>query len=224
MLVRSGTTMIFEQSRETDAIRYAVLHRLAPGIRHSLMGELQAIQFMAELAARQRDASDDARAVDGLQQVIAQTRATVASCRSIIEWLRPEAGATTALGEGVTLCLKLVGDDWPLRGVQATIEVRAPDALVDRAALRELLAASLMALIDMHPGTLDIDVQGDTAADDVELRLRARAADRRPTIRPSADERKFTWADVQMLATAHGVSCSCQASGATIRLRRARPA
>ena len=217
--------MNFEHSRETDAIRYAVLHRLAPGIRHGLMGELQAIQFMAELAARQRDVSGDGeRVADGLQQVVAQARATVASCRSVIEWLRPEAGATTALGEGVALCLKVVGDDWPLRGVEATTELRTPDALVDKTALRELLAASLMALIDMHPGTLDIDVQGDAAANDVELRLRARAADRRPTIQASADERKFTWADVQILATAHGVSCSCQASGATIHLRRATPA
>jgi hypothetical protein len=212
--------MTFEHNRETDAIRYAVLHRLAPGIRHGLMGELQAIQFMAELAVRQRDAGDDARVQDGLQQVIAQTRATVASCRSVIEWLRPEPGATTPLGEGVAQCLRVVGDDWPLRGVEATSEMRAPDALVDKTALRELLAASLMALIDMHPGTLDIDIHGDAAVDDVELKLHARAADRRPTIQAPADERKFTWADVQMLATAHGVSCSCQASGATIRLRR----
>jgi hypothetical protein len=213
--------MIFEQGRETDAIRYAVLHRLAPGIRHSLMSELQAIQFMAELAARQRDPSGEARMLEGLQQVIAQTRATAASCRSVIEWLRPEAGATTPLGEGVAQCLKVVGDDWPLRGVEATAEVRAPDALVEKVALRELLAASLMALIDMHPGTLDIDLHGDAVGNDVELTLRARAADRRPTIRASGDERKFTWADVQMLATAHGVPCSCQASGATIHLRRA---
>jgi hypothetical protein len=216
--------MTFENSRETDAIRYAVLNRLAPGIRHGLMGELQAIQFMAELAARRRDASDDVAPLDGLQQVISQTRATVANCRSIIEWLRPEAGATTALGEGVAQCLKVVGDDWPLRGVEAVTEVRAPDALVDKAALRELLAASLMALMDMHPGTLDIEVHGDAAADDVELRLRAHAAGRRATILPASDERKFTWADVQILATAHEASCSCQASGTTIRLRRAAPA
>jgi hypothetical protein len=221
----NGTTLISEHSRETDAIRYAVLHRLAPGIRHSLMGELQTIQFMAELAARQRDErSQDARMLDGLQQVIAQARSTVTSCRSIIEWLRPETGATTALGVGVAQCLKVVGDDWPLRGVEATTELSAPETLVDRTALRELLATSLMALIDMHPGTLDIDVHGDADTDDVELKLRARAANRRPTIQAVGGERKFTWADVQMLARAHGVFCSCQASGATIRLRRVEAA
>ncbi len=217
--------MTSEYSRETDAIRYAVLRRVAPGIRHGLMGELQAIQFMAELAARQRDdRGDGARTLDGLQQVLAQARSTVASCRSIIEWLQPEAGATTPLGVGIAQCLKVVGDDWPLRGVEASTELHAPDTLVDRSALRELLAASLMALTDMHPGALDIDVHCAADTDDAELRLRARAAGRRSTIEAFADERKFTWADVQMLAKAHGAPCSCQASGATIRLRRVAPA
>jgi hypothetical protein len=216
--------MTSEYSRETDAIRYAVLYRLAPGIRHGLMGELQAIQFMAELAARQRDErANSARTMDGLQQMVVQTRGTVAHCRSLIEWLRPESGATTALGVGVAQCLKVVGDDWPLRGVEATTELGAADTLVDKAALREMLAASLMALIDMNPGTLDIDVRSDADADEIELSLRARPADRRATIRSGADERRFTWADVQLLARAHGVSCSCRASTATIRLRRAVP-
>lgn len=214
--------MTSDYGRESDAVRYALLHRLAPGIRHGLMGELQAIQFMAELAARQRDERGE-RSPDGLQQVIAQTKSTVANCRSIIEWLQPEAGATT-LSVGVAQCLKVVGDDWPLRGVETTTELLAPDALVDKAALREMLAASLMALTDMHPGTLDIDVRGDADAHEAELTLRARAVERRATIRAAAGARKFTWADVQLLARAHGVPCACQESGTTFRLRRVAPA
>jgi hypothetical protein len=217
--------MTSEQTRETDAIRYALLYRLAPGIRHGLMGELQAIQFMAELAARQRSERDSSsRTLDGLQQMVAQTRGTVAYCRSLIEWLRPDPGATTALGEGITQCLKVVGDDWPLRGLDATTELGAADTLVDKGALREILAASLMALIDMNPGTLDIDIQSNADADDVELSVRARAADRRATIHPGDDGHRFTWADVQLLAKAHGASCSCHAGGATFRLRRVTPA
>ncbi len=213
--------MIDDDDETANAIRYAVLRRLAPGIRHSLMGELQAIQFLAELAARQLHASGDAAKIgDGLAHIISQTRNTVGTCRSIVEWLRPDAGETTALGEGVEQCLKLAGDEWPLRGVEARTELRAADALVDRAALRELFTASLIALTDMHPGTLDIDVHSAADAEDVELRLYARAADRRSSMPPLDDERKFTWADVQMLAKAHGVPCSCQAHGATLRLRR----
>ncbi|HEY2969764.1 MAG TPA: hypothetical protein VGK75_15540 [Casimicrobiaceae bacterium] len=213
--------MTSEDEATADGIRYAVLRRLAPGIRHSLMGELQAIQFLAELAARQLQASTDpAKVADGLSHIIAQTRSTVGSCRSIVEWLRPDAGATTAVGEGVAQCLKLAGDDWPLRGVEATTKLQATDVLVDKAALRELLTASLIALTDMHPGTLDIDVQSAADGDDVELKLHARAADRRSSLPPAEHERRFTWADVQMLAKVHGVSCSCQAHGTILRLRR----
>jgi len=210
-----------EEATAADGIRYAVLRRLAPGIRHSLMGELQAIQFLAELAARQLQASaDPAKIQDGLSHIIAQTRNTVGTCRSIVEWLRPDAGATTALGEGVAQCLKLAGDDWPLRGVEATTRLQATDVLVDKAALRELLTASLIALTDMHPGTLDIDVLSAADADDIELRLHARAADRRSSLPPAEHERRFTWADVQMLAKLHGVPCSCQAHGTVLRLPR----
>ena len=212
--------MIDQDDETANAIRYAVLRRLAPGIRHGLMGELQAIQFLAELAARQLQASaDPAKVQDGLSHLIAQTRNAVGSCRSIVEWLRPDAGATP-LGDGVAQCLKLAGDDWPLRGIEATTDLKAADALVDTAALRELLIASLLALTDMHPGTLDIVVQSVADAEDVELKLHSRAADRRAGMPPAAHERRFTWADVQMLAKAHGVACSCQADGAALRLRR----
>jgi len=208
----------------TDAIRYAVLRRLAPGIRHSLMGELQAIQFLAELASRQLQiAADTAKVQDGLSHIIAQTRNTVISCRSIVEWLRPESGATIVLREGVEQCLKLAGDDWPLRGIEATTALDAADALVDKAALRELFIASLIALTDMNPGTLDIEVQSGADGEDIELKLQAHAAARRSSMPPSGHGRTFTWADVQMLAKAHEVACACRGQGATLRLRRAAP-
>jgi CheY-like chemotaxis protein len=42
--------------RDADAIRYIVL-QLASGLRHTLMGELQSIQFLAELGARRMEDS-----------------------------------------------------------------------------------------------------------------------------------------------------------------------
>src|SRR5437773_9990573 len=99
--------MTSQEEATADAIRYAVLHRLAPGIRHTLMGELQAIQVLAELAPRQLQASaDPAKVQDGLSHIIAQTRNTVGSCRSIGQWLRPDTGATTAVGAGIVQVLR----------------------------------------------------------------------------------------------------------------------
>ena len=213
--------MTHNNDEGADAVRYAVLRRLAPGIRHGLMGDLQAIQFLAELAARQLHASADiAKVEDGLAQIIAQIRGTVGSSRSIVEWLRPEAGATIALGEGIAQCLKLAGDDWALRGVEARTNLQATGALVDKAALRELFVTSLLALTDACPGSLDIEVRSAAGGDEIELELNARPADRRASMPPPEHERKFAWADVQLLAQAHGVSCACGSHGAMLRLRR----
>ena len=38
--------------RDADSVRYIVLRKLASGLRHTMMGELQSIQFLAELGAR----------------------------------------------------------------------------------------------------------------------------------------------------------------------------
>lgn len=210
-----------QDNETTNAIRYAVLQRLIPGIRHGLMGELQAIQYLAELAERQLQASaDSAKVRDGVLHIIAHTGNTVGSCRSLAEWLRPTAGATTAIGAGIAECLKLAGDDLPLRGIEATTNLQAPEAQVERAALCEVFTATLLALIDMHPGTLDIDVESAADGDHIELRFHARSADRQCSMPPFEPERRFTWADVQMLAKAHGVPCSCSVHGATLRLRQ----
>jgi hypothetical protein len=216
------TTMTTNHDNEgADAVRYAMLRRLAPGIRHGLMGDLQAIQFLAELAARQlRVSADVAKVEESLTQIIAHTRSNVVSCRSIVDWLRPEGGATIALGEGVAQCLKLAGDDWALRGVEASTSLLATEALVDKAALRELLIASLLALTDTHPGSLDIDVRSAVDGNDVELDVEARVADRRASMPLSQHERKLAWADVNILAQVHGVPCACRPTGATLRLRR----
>lgn len=205
----------------TDSIRYAVLCRLAPGIRHGLMGDLQAIQFQAELAMRQLDlCAESGKLRDGLEHLVTQARVTVANCRSIVDWLRPERGASIVLGDGVAQCLRLAGDDWPLRGIEATTELQGADVPVGKTALRELFTASLIALIDLHPGTLDIDVRSSVDAQGVELRIRGRRADRQSSMPPAEQDRSFTWEDVRTLARAHGVDCAFDGSSASLRLLR----
>ncbi len=203
-----------------NALRYALLRRLLPGIRHKMLGELQAVESLAELAARQLQADGEPReARESVALVVAHVREAVASARSMMKWLRPEPGVTIPLGEAVVQCLEVVGDDWPLRGIEATTDLRGADALVDRAALRELFAVSVVALIDVHSGPLDIDVQSVGEADHVDLTLQVRTAARRARV-PLPAEPRFGWADVQALANAHGAPCTWHAHGATFRLRR----
>jgi hypothetical protein len=123
--------------RDPDAIRYAVLRKLASGMRHSLMGELQTIQFSAELAARMIETGGGGPKLDEcIKQLPDQTRAAVKSCRAMMEGLRPDDKASTRVDEAVELCLKVAGDDWPLRGIEASTDLKSGDALVSKPLLR----------------------------------------------------------------------------------------
>jgi hypothetical protein len=73
---------------DADAIRYAVLRKLASGMRHSLMGELQTLQFSAELASKMLHAGAGGPKLDDcIRQLPDQTRSAVSSARPVIEWL-----------------------------------------------------------------------------------------------------------------------------------------
>lgn len=204
--------------RDADAIRYAVLRKLASGMRHSLMGELQTIQFSAELAAKMLETGATGPKLDEcIRQLPDQTRAAVSSCRAVIEWLRPDDKATTTVGEAMQQCLKVAGDDWVLRGIESSTDLQSGDAKVSKQVLRELCVTSLLALTDTHPGPIDIAVSSKVAGSEVILSLSARQAERKSPFPPLTLYRSLSCDDVMAVARADGVSCSC--AGGTITLR-----
>ncbi len=211
-------------ARDADAVRYAVLQRLASGMRHTLMAELQSIQFAAELAARmQANGVTGPRLAECLDRMSAQTHAAIDSARSIVEWLRPDDKATTTLDEALRRCLRIAGDDWSLRGIEASTDVRTGDTLVAKAALHELLVTSLFALIDTHPGPLDIEVKGGPAGEDVIVSLRAKPAARQAPFPALSIHRAVTCDDVVTVGTARGIACTPSDGTMTLRLRAVPP-
>ncbi len=209
-------------AQDADAIRYAVLRKLASGMRHSLMGELQTIQFSAELAARMLDSGTAGAKLDEcIKQLPDQTRAAVKSCRAMIEWLRPDEKATTTVDEAVQHCLKLAGDDWTLRGIEASTDVKSGDALVSKPVVRELLVTSLLALTDTHPGPIDIAIVAEPAGGEVLVSLSAKRAERKTLFPPLTHYRALTYDDVIAVGKANGVKCAWLDGTITLRLRAA---
>ena len=207
-------------TRDADAVRYIVLRKLASGLRHTLMGELQSVQFLAELGARHIDnGADEAKARDCIAKISLATSEAIATCHSVIAWLRPEEGATTTLGEAVDQCVRLAGDDWRMRATRATVEMPGPasQAKVSKAAARELIVTSLLALTDQHQRSLDIEVVAALAGDRVDLRLRALHSKRAPPLPASIVYHALGWEDVALLAVAHGVVCECEGDAAMLR-------
>ena len=204
--------------RDADAIRYAVLRKLASAIRHSLMGDLQTIQFSAELAARMiANGSGGPKLDECIKLLPDQAGAAVNSCRAMIEWLRPDEKAATTVEETLRQCLKVAGDDWSLRGIEASTDIRSGGALVSKPVLRELLVTSLLTLSDTHPGPIDIAVASEANGDEVIVSLSAKVAQRKTQFPALTLYRALTYDDVMTIGRANSVPCSC--SDGTISLR-----
>jgi hypothetical protein len=199
-----------DRNDRVDAIRYAILRKLAPGLRHALMGELQAIQLSAEFASRMlRPDVDLGEVRASLGRIPHQCSDAVKAGRLLIEWLMPEEGTTASVGESVRQCLKLAGEDWFLRGIEATTDLAAADVQVSKGALRELIVTALLVLTDMHDQPADVHVRVQTVGDHVEIVVQAHAANRTASIPPMRSYRKLGWADLEVLARAHGIPCVC---------------
>jgi hypothetical protein len=205
-----------------DAIRFAVLRKLAPGLRHALMGELQGLQLSAEFASRAlRAGADLAEVRDHVDRMPQQCSAAIKTGRAVIEWMQPGQG-TTAVGEGIAQCLKLAGEDWFLRGVVATMDVPDRDIHVATGALRELVVTALLVLTDRFDRPADFRVAARRVEDHVDVVLEARAAARAASFTPANPYRTLGWADLKALADAHGVACACEGDTAALQFRCAK--
>ena len=163
---------------------------------------------------------------DSIGKIPAAASEAIATCHSMIEWLRPDDGASATLAEVVGQCVKLAGDDWRMRGIQATIGIPDPagQARVPRSAARELVVASLLAMTDLHPGPLDIEIVAALEGDAVELRLQWRIAARPVPFPPATTrDRALEWDDVAVLAAAHDVCLSRAGDSLSLRFALAPP-
>src|SRR5262249_11990098 len=155
---------------------------------------------------------------NSVRQLAPQTQAAVAAAATLIEWLREDERATTSLEDSLPQYLRVAGDDWNLRGIEGTLDVRTDGAHVAKAALRELAVASLLALTDAQPGALDVRVAAERAGDEIVVRLSATAGNRTSPLPELARTSRIGCFEVNALAAAHGIACACNRDEVTLRL------
>jgi hypothetical protein len=201
-----------------DAIRYALLRELAPGLRHALMGELQAIQLLAELAARTLGAgADPVGARDSIDRIVDRCSDATKSGRALVEWMRPEPGTTISIQEGVAQCIKLASEGWFLYGIEVRTDLHDGDIQVQSAGLRELVVAALLILTDISGGPSDVHVSARSLEGHVQVVIRADRANRVASMPPSRPYRKLGWADLELLASARSVACARDGNAVSLR-------
>ena len=149
-----------DSGKRVEAARYALLRRLAPALRHRMVGALHPIELIAEAIDRQLQAAvpdlENARASLGKIKNLSHSAAL--SCTNLSSWLAPEEGAVTMLGEGIDECLALLKTDFDLRGFAVRDEAREIGADVPLAAVRNVLTASLIAAADSAPRPADLSL------------------------------------------------------------------
>jgi hypothetical protein len=213
---------VIEANNEADCVRYVLIRKLAAGLRHRLMGDLQAIAFTAELCSRMLDSNRGSDQIRGqLEQISAHTGVAADSCRALVEWLRPDDSARSSFGEVVDLCLRVAGDDWSLRGIAASVRLsdECRDATVARHVACELVVASVLTLVDLRRGGVRLELRAERVDGNVMLDVRSEAGEDNgmPPLPPTY--RQLDWNDVMVLASAHGVQCTCRREQYSISLR-----
>ena len=109
--------------RAADAIRYVVLGIVAAGLRHSIAGQLQAIQASAEVAATMLDRGGDrATVARNLARIPNLCKSAGTRLGMLVEWLRPDVAVKGSARDCIKQCVELVGEDLALRGIEVAVD------------------------------------------------------------------------------------------------------
>lgn len=191
-----------------DAARYSVLRRLAPALKHDMVVNLQAVAMMAEvLSARLEKGSPAPGEFQGsVSKMNRLARDAVMTCLRVAAWIEPSEEESIRLREGVDECVALLRSSLNFRGFSVGNEVPETEFEVSRAALRNLLAASLIALADSAQESCDLAITAETSSGFAVLTVRCQPREGEPdSLTADPAWRELDWADVQALAMAEGV-------------------
>ena len=220
------TPFTADDAAQAEAARYALMRRLAPTIRHHLIGEFQPLGMITALMDRRLQAS--APNISSLRENSSSlgqmSRSAAESCMKLMTWFAPKANAITRLDVGVLDCLSVLTTDFRFRGFVIVNEVKDMPMIVSLTALRSVLPAALIALSDEKPGAADLRLQARKLGNDAELSLLRVPADRPADNSPTGDYRQLNWRDVQALAQAEAAGFSQSADGVRLIFTSAAPA
>lgn len=190
-------------SRRVEAARYALLQRLTQSLRHRMLVHLQPIDMLTHVVERRlAQPEPDLRRVGAdMGRVQGYARDAVQANLDVVTWLAPEPGRRVALRDGVDECMVLLRGYFAFRGfgLRHTLDDGAPQ--VPQSALRTLLPAVLIALMDAASATGELVVDAGPGEATLQVRCVPGAAPA-PAVPPP--ERPLAWDEIEWLARAEG--------------------
>ncbi|MEY2619713.1 MAG: hypothetical protein RL522_2715 [Pseudomonadota bacterium] len=207
-----------------DGLRYALLRRVAPALRHEAVAPLQPIAMAASVLERRlRDPAPDLALVqDTAGRLVGYSRTAVQSCLELVEWLTPPPGQGLSLQAAVRSTLDLLRGSLSLRGFTLREELQGTEALVRHTGLHHVLTACLLWLTDSAGAPAEVTLRAQDDGSQIQLVLDLQATeggaglDDPPAYRPLRGE--------EVAALAHEEGIALHRQGDTLALTLARAA
>jgi signal transduction histidine kinase len=201
-----------------EAAQFALLRRLAPSLRHRLIGGLHPINLLAELAARRlaSEPPDLVSARDAITRIQAQGRLATATSVATLAWITGEESASIPLKDGIEETVALVRTDSEMRGTELSSRIGDLDVTVARRALRTVFTAMLVSAVDAvpRPARIELTVSKEDGGSGggVVVRVENVSLQEAGNAEFAGEGRPLTWDDVQALARLEGVEVHATAA------------
>lgn len=217
------SAVCLEDFEKEDAARYRLLRRLAPSIRHDLLGALQVPEWMTGMIEKRlRSASPD---LDEIREALALLRSAsekaVSSSMNVMNWIEPDAELTSDVDTAVLDCIAMLSSPLKLRGFDLVNDVTGLEARLSVAAIRHVLSAALITFSDQSEAPAALLVEAQAMPGHVEISIVLRPTDKASTYFDAKADRPLGWHDVEALAKAQSVLLTVTPDAAHLTFNRA---
>lgn len=193
-------------ARQAEGARYALLRRLAPGIRHDMAGALQPISMVAAILEKrlQKPAVDLVALAKNVHAVNSLTREASLACMHLMDWLSPKIDEFTPVHTGIAEAIALVTTDLSFKGFTLVNQTDAVDGAVAVrvSVLHGLFMAALLAITDSHSGPAQVLLDARAQSDKLVFSIALEPLDEAQMAGMPPGYRCLDWDDVQALAAA----------------------
>lgn len=213
------------ESRLREAAYYTLLRRIAPTIRHHMVGDLQPMGMIcATMERRMKNGNADLAVIqDNVGKIDTLSRQAVKSCLGLMTWVAPEEKAITPLSAALADCMSLLKNEFSFRGYTILLDADEHLEEIARNAVRHVLSAVLISLSDEQEGPGELKVTVESTATEAVLHIGRRATEGAEPFANAGRYRPLEWRDVEAIARAESAGLQRQADRVTLRFALALP-
>ena len=222
MLKSSAQSAMRPAALNPEASHFALLQRLAPALRHKLVGKLHPIGLLASLAERRlNDATPNvAAASDGLAKIKIHAQLATVAGLDVIAWLGVDNRDTLLVTEGVEDLLDMIRIELQLGGASIETAHDTGDARVPARGLRCVLGAALYALLDQQATGTELKLATRATPSTVNISISSRYKPLQGEANDRPTQRIIGWDDVHALAARDEVEVMQRPASFSLQLAR----